>query len=83
MHFKIKPTLRSFETTDDYAGRSVAIKHLLRGYVAPVPQQFCAAAAARTNWLFRSHFISAYLKAGLNNSEVVVPNKAPPKTSLG
>lgn len=29
------------------------------------------------------YFLSTYLKAGFNNHEVVVPNKAPPNTSLG
>lgn len=28
-------------------------------------------------------FTNTYLKAGLNNQEVVVPNIAPPTTSLG
>jgi|GEM_PF-3756241 len=33
--------------------------------------------------VFSNLFINTYLKAGLNNHAVVVPNMAPPTTSLG
>jgi hypothetical protein len=37
----------------------------------------------QANWAFLSIFTYTYLITGLNNNEVVVPTKAPPKTSLG